>query len=81
MARQVSRSYGKGANRLVIKNVPGIHCPHCGESYLTDETLHEIEHIRRQCKTYAQTAEDKQREKEALEWAEATLRDVADEVR
>jgi predicted CopG family antitoxin len=28
---------------------------------------------------YAQMAEDKNREKEALEWAEATFKDIADE--
>jgi len=43
--RHISRSYGKGDNLLVIENVPVISCPHCGESYLTAETLHEIERI------------------------------------
>lgn len=42
----VSRSYGKGENLLVIENVPVISCPHCGESYLTAVTLHEIERIK-----------------------------------
>lgn len=46
--RYVSRSYGKGDNLLVIENVPVISCPHCGESYLTAETLHEIERIKRE---------------------------------
>ena len=45
--RRVSRSYGKGENLLVIENVPVVSCPYCGESYLTAETLHEIEHIKR----------------------------------
>ncbi len=45
--RRVSRSYGKGEDLLVIENVPVISCPHCGESYLTAETLHELERIRR----------------------------------
>lgn len=44
--RYVSRSYGKGENLLVIESVPVISCPHCGESYLTAETLHEIERIK-----------------------------------
>ena len=44
--RHVSRSYGKGEGLLVIENVPVISCPHCGESYLTAETLHEIERIK-----------------------------------
>ena len=44
--RHVTRSYGKGENILVIENVPVITCSHCGESYLTAETLHEIERIK-----------------------------------
>ncbi len=44
--RHVSRSYGKGENLLVIENVPVISCPNCGESYLTAETLYEIERIK-----------------------------------
>lgn len=45
--RHVTRSYGKGADLLVIENVPIISCPDCGASYLTAETLHEIERIKR----------------------------------
>ncbi len=44
--RHVSRSYGKGERLLVIENVPVVTCPSCGESYLTAETLHEIERIK-----------------------------------
>ena len=44
--RRVSKSYGKGKSLLVIENVPLISCPHCGESYLTAETLHELERIK-----------------------------------
>ena len=51
--RHVSRSYGKGDNLLVIENVPVISCPHCGESYLTAATLHEIERIKLHRKNFA----------------------------
>lgn len=44
--RHLTRSYGHGSNLLVIENVPVVVCPHCGESYLTAETLHEIERIK-----------------------------------
>lgn len=44
--RRVTRSYGKAKDLLVIENVPVVSCPHCGESYLTAETLHEIERIK-----------------------------------
>lgn len=51
--RYVPRSYGKGDNLLVIENVPVISCPHCGESYLTAETLHEIERIKLNRQSFA----------------------------
>ncbi|MEA2573369.1 MAG: hypothetical protein QOH93_667 [Chloroflexia bacterium] len=44
--RRVARTYGRGANLLIIENIPVVSCPHCGESYLTAETLHEIERIK-----------------------------------
>jgi YgiT-type zinc finger domain-containing protein len=44
--RHVTRSYGEGEDLLIIENIPIVSCPHCGESYLTAETLHEIEHIK-----------------------------------
>ena len=46
--RYLSRSYGKGKTLLVIENVPVISCPDCGESYLTAETLHQIDRIKRE---------------------------------
>jgi len=51
--RRVTRSYGKGATLLVIEDVPVIVCPHCGKSYLTAETLHEIELIKRHRQSFA----------------------------
>ena len=52
--RRVSRSYGKGENLLVIKNIPVVCCPHCGESYLTAATLHEIERIKLHHESFAE---------------------------
>ena len=51
--RRVTRTYGKGENLLVIENIPVISCPDCGESYLTAETLHEVERIKRNRKSLA----------------------------
>ena len=53
--RHVTRSYGKGATLLVIENVPIVTCPHCGESYLTAETLHEIERIKLHRRSFAKS--------------------------
>lgn len=51
--RRITRSYGKGENLLVIENIPVVSCPNCGESYLTAETLHEIERIKLHRKNWA----------------------------
>jgi YgiT-type zinc finger domain-containing protein len=52
--RYISQSYGQGDNLLVIDNVPVTSCPHCGESYLTAETLHEIERIKLHRQSFAE---------------------------
>ena len=44
--RRVKRAYGKGKDTFVIENIPLMSCPHCGESYFTAETLHEIERLK-----------------------------------
>jgi YgiT-type zinc finger domain-containing protein len=51
--RKVARTYGKGKDLLVIENVPVVSCPRCGDSYLTAETLHEIERIKLHRKSLA----------------------------
>ena len=44
--RRLTKTIGKGASLLVVENVPVVACPHCGESYMTAETLYEIERIK-----------------------------------
>jgi YgiT-type zinc finger domain-containing protein len=44
--RRIARTYGKGRDLLVVENIPVVSCPHCGESYLTADTLHEIERLK-----------------------------------
>jgi YgiT-type zinc finger domain-containing protein len=44
--RRVARTSGKGKELLLLENVPVVSCPHCGESYLTAETLHEIQRLK-----------------------------------
>ena len=51
--RRTARTYGKGKDLLVIESVPVVSCPGCGESYLTAETLHEIERIKLHRKSFA----------------------------
>ncbi|HEY9298191.1 MAG TPA: type II toxin-antitoxin system MqsA family antitoxin [Phormidium sp.] len=51
--RRITRSYGKGEDLLMIENIPVVSCSHCGESYLTAATLHEIERIKLNRKSLA----------------------------
>jgi YgiT-type zinc finger domain-containing protein len=44
--RRLTRTFGKGSTLLVVENVPVVACPNCGESYMTAETLYEIERIK-----------------------------------
>ncbi len=44
--RRATRTHGKGKRLLVIENVPIVSCPNCGESYLTAQTLNEIERLK-----------------------------------
>jgi YgiT-type zinc finger domain-containing protein len=44
--RRVTRSFGQGKDAFLIEDVPVISCSACGESYMTAETLKEIERIR-----------------------------------
>ena len=46
IARHVSRAYGKGEDMVVIDKVPIVVCPICGESYMTADTMHEVERIK-----------------------------------
>jgi YgiT-type zinc finger domain-containing protein len=51
--RRVTETYGQGKELLVIENIPLVICPHCGESYLTADTLHEIERIKLHRRSFA----------------------------
>ena len=44
--RFLTRSYGKGASLLIIEDVPVICCSHCGERYMTAQTLEQVERIK-----------------------------------
>lgn len=44
--RRVTRQIGRGKHAFLIENVPVVTCSTCGESYLTADTLQEIERIR-----------------------------------
>ena len=51
--RKVAKTYGRGRKLLVIEDVPVVSCSRCGESYLTADTLHEIERIKLHRESFA----------------------------
>lgn len=44
--KHVSRTYGKADEMVVIDGVPVVVCPNCGESYITAETMQEVERLK-----------------------------------
>jgi YgiT-type zinc finger domain-containing protein len=42
----VTRSFGKKKDLLIIEDIPVVSCAACGESFMTAETLHEVERIK-----------------------------------
>jgi len=44
--KQVTRSFGKGSDLLVIENIPMWSCASCGESYFTAQTKYELDRIK-----------------------------------
>ena len=44
--RYVSRSYGKGEDLVVIDRIPVVVCPNCGETYMTADTMHEVQRLK-----------------------------------
>lgn len=44
--RRLTQTVGKGSASFLVRNVPVISCLNCGESYLTAETLKELERMR-----------------------------------
>jgi YgiT-type zinc finger domain-containing protein len=51
--RKISRSYGRGRDLLVIEGVPIVVCPHCGDAYLTADSLRHLEEIRKRRRAIA----------------------------
>ena len=51
--RRLTRTYGKGKTEFLIRGVAVVSCPHCGESYLTAQTLRDIDRIKRNRKVLA----------------------------
>ena len=46
LLKLVTRSFGKKTDLLIIEDIPVVSCAGCGESYMTAETLLEIERIK-----------------------------------
>ena len=44
--RRVTKSFGRGRSAFLIEGVPVVACESCGQSYMTAQTVQEIERIR-----------------------------------
>ncbi|TAK34954.1 MAG: type II toxin-antitoxin system MqsA family antitoxin [Lysobacteraceae bacterium] len=44
--KRVTRPFGSGRTLLVVEGIPMWSCPHCGESYFTAQTMHELERMK-----------------------------------
>ena len=44
--RRLTHTVGGGSSSFLVRNVPVVSCLSCGESYLTAETLKELERMR-----------------------------------
>ncbi|MCZ7626936.1 MAG: YgiT-type zinc finger domain-containing protein [Candidatus Methylomirabilota bacterium] len=44
--RRLTQTVGRGSSSFLVRNVPVVSCLSCGESYLTAETLKELERMR-----------------------------------
>ena len=42
----IDKVFGKGGKKVLIENIPIIHCSNCRESYLTDITMRQLDEIR-----------------------------------
>lgn len=47
VAKTTTKSFGRGDSLVVIEDIPIIHCSSCHESYLTVDTIREIDRIRK----------------------------------
>lgn len=45
--KKVTKSFGRGRSLVVIEDIPVLSCSRCHESYITANTAHEIDRIRK----------------------------------
>jgi YgiT-type zinc finger domain-containing protein len=48
---RMDKVFGKGEKKVLIENIPVIHCSNCRESYLTDATMRQLDEIRQNSTT------------------------------
>ncbi len=52
----IDKVFGKGEKKVLIENIPVIHCSNCRESYLTDATMRQLDDIRLNSQTFSTPA-------------------------
>ena len=46
LVAHIDKVFGRGEKKILIENIPVIHCSNCRESYLTDTTMRQLDEIR-----------------------------------
>lgn len=52
----IDKVFGKGEKKVLIENIPVVHCSNCRESFLTDVTMRQLDEIRLNSKTLSTPA-------------------------
>ena len=65
--RNMTRTYGKGDDLLIIEDVPVMQCKSCGESYMTIETVRELEQLKKDEKKNEEEDDDEARANESCQ--------------
>ena len=56
LVAHIDKVFGKGEKKVLIENIPVVHCSNCRESYLTDMTMRQLDEIRLNAKTLSTPA-------------------------
>jgi YgiT-type zinc finger domain-containing protein len=51
--RKLPQTFGEGDDLFIIEQVPVMSCPHCGENYLTSDTIRALDEILDERRTVA----------------------------
>jgi YgiT-type zinc finger domain-containing protein len=53
---RMDKIFGRGEKKVLIENIPIVHCSNCRASFLTDTTMRQLDEIRLNAKTLSTPA-------------------------